>query len=417
MELLVALALATTTIAVPARANANVSIAADDAFVAIAWSASTPAGPTDIFAAVSTDGGRTFGAPVRVNDAVGDARANGEQPPRLALSPRAGHAPHITVVWTAKGAAGTKLLQARSEDGGRSFAKAITVPDTDAPGSRGWQAAAGNPTGGVDVVWLDHRELVPSEAQMSHLHHQPSAEKPDGVAMAQKSKLYFAALDGSVPPRALTGGVCYCCKTALASGPNGARYIAWRHVYPGNIRDIAFVVSQDGGRTFAPPVRISEDKWVLEGCPDDGPAMVVDRQNRIHVVWPTLVQDGPDGEPNLALFYAMSLDGRTFTRRERIPTQGTPHHLQLALDGAGRLIVTWDELERGKRRVAFARARSAEGRGTEFTREIISGSEPAIYPMAAATAGDQAVVAWTSGGPGDSVIRVTRRAVAWVTEW
>jgi hypothetical protein len=67
---------------------------------------------------------------------------------------------------------------------------------------------------------------------------------------AQKSKLYFATSDGALAPRAITGGVCYCCKTAIATGPNNAVYLAWRHVYPGDVRDIAFAASHDcGGRS------------------------------------------------------------------------------------------------------------------------------------------------------------------------
>ena len=50
-------------------------------------------GTTDVFTAVSRDGGRRFGAPVRVNDIDGDARLNGEQPPHIALVPRTGREP------------------------------------------------------------------------------------------------------------------------------------------------------------------------------------------------------------------------------------------------------------------------------------------------------------------------------------
>src|SRR4051812_39330500 len=132
MTFLAALALAGTTIAVPQRANANVSIAAEGPFVAVTWSGTTAAGAADIYSAVSTDGGRTFTNPVRVNDIAGDARVNGEQPPRLALTHRTGQSPAITVVWTTKGATGTKLLQARSDDGGKSFARSATVPGSDA---------------------------------------------------------------------------------------------------------------------------------------------------------------------------------------------------------------------------------------------------------------------------------------------
>jgi len=139
MELLIGLALV-ATLAVPGRSNATPSIAADGQFVAIAWSAALPSGATDIFLAVSRDGGRTFGSPARVNDKDGDARVNGEQPPRVVVQ----HAvpPIITVVWTTKGASGTRLVSARSTDGGRSFARATTVPGGDAPGNRGWEAIA-----------------------------------------------------------------------------------------------------------------------------------------------------------------------------------------------------------------------------------------------------------------------------------
>src|SRR3954470_22269141 len=93
---------ASITLAVPGRANATPTLAADGVFVAAAWSATTPQGTTDIYAAVSRDAARTFGAPVRVNSVDGDARVNGEQPPRVALVSQPGPVPAVTIVWTTK---------------------------------------------------------------------------------------------------------------------------------------------------------------------------------------------------------------------------------------------------------------------------------------------------------------------------
>src|SRR6478609_7129768 len=98
------------TLSVGGRASANVSRAASGTYVAAVWSASAPGGETDIYAAASQDAGRTFSSPVRVNSIAGDARVNGEQPPRLALKDRSGLPPEIAVVWTTKGTAGSKLL-------------------------------------------------------------------------------------------------------------------------------------------------------------------------------------------------------------------------------------------------------------------------------------------------------------------
>jgi hypothetical protein len=396
-----------TTLSVPGRSNATPSIAADGSTVVVAWSASLSSGATDIFVAVSRDGGRSFGPPARVNDVDGDARVNGEQPPRVALQASA-----ITVVWTTRGGSGTKLVQATSTDGGRSFAKTLPVPGADAAGNRGWEnvavARGPQPAGRTYAVWLDHRELAQQDGQVASGHHDHSSAaasgKPDGVAMAQKSKLYLASLDGAVAPRAITGGVCYCCKTAIAAAADGSIYMAWRHVYPGNIRDIAFTVSRDSGRSFAPPVRVSEDQWVLEGCPDDGPALAIGAKGEIQIVWPTLVRE--NDADTIALFYAASTDGRVFTPRQRIPTEGMPHHPQIAIASGGRVTLAWDESSSGTRRAAIARvSRDATG-APRFTRVVVG--ERAVYPVVAATS-DATVVAWTSSESSVSTIRVERQ--------
>jgi hypothetical protein len=379
---------------VAGRRSATPTIAADGQFVAVAWGGQQASGTTDVFAAVSRDGGRAFGTPVRVNDVVGDAQLNGEQPPHIALVRRAGREPVLVVVWTSKGAKGTTLRQSRSDDGGRSFSAAALVPGTDAPGNRGWEAIAVGPAGRVVAIWLDHRELAHDMAMPASHHDHKSADKPDGVATAQKSKLFFASLDGAAAPQAVTGGVCYCCKTALVSRGD-AVYAAWRHVYPGNLRDMAFTMSRDGGRTFAAPVRVSEDQWALEGCPDDGPAMAVDAENRIHVVWPTLI-GGAASDPNIALFYAMSTDGRHFTARERIPTEGMPHHPRLVAGADGSLTAAWDELAGGSRHVAIGRGTVSQAGRPQFRRQLLTKAGAGVYPAIAAT-GDGVVTAWTSG--------------------
>jgi hypothetical protein len=230
-----------------------------------------------------------------------------------------------------------------------------------------------------------------------------AAAKPDGVAMAQRSKLYLSSLDGAVAPVAVTGGVCYCCKTAIATAADGAVFTAWRHVYPGNIRDIAFTASHDGGRTFAPPIRVSEDKWVLEGCPDDGPAMAVDARNRIHIVWPTLITE--QNAETIALFYATSADGKRFTPRQRIPTEGMPHHPQIAIGADGGLAIAWDEGANGKRRAALVRTTVDAVAGGALARTVVG--DAAVYPVIAASGG-ATIVAWTSGASSASVIRVSR---------
>jgi hypothetical protein len=404
------------TLQVPGRSSAHVSLAADGALVVAAWAASLPDGATDIYSAVSRDGGLTFSTPVRVNTTPGEARVNGEQPPRVALTSRQAGTPAITVVWTAKGPAGTRLQTARSTDGARTFSKSALVPGTDAAGNRGWEAMAADSQGQVHLAWLDHRRLAQadgaasSSAPMAHHEHAAGAKPAgaaaprDGVAMAQLSELYVANLDGTAAPRGITGGVCYCCKTALTTTPAGTINIAWRHVYPGNLRDIAFASSKDGGRTFSAPLRVSEDRWQLDGCPDDGPAMAVDSSEGVHVIWPTLVRDSKQ-QQTIGLFYAQSRDGASFSPRIALPTEGLPHHPQVALV-SGSLVMAWDELKDGARQLVTARA-SLGDRATRFTRAIVSGSTGGIYPSLAATK-QGGVIAWTSGAGPAATVRVAQ---------
>jgi hypothetical protein len=81
-------------------------------------------------------------------------------------------------------------------------------------------------------------------------------------------------------------GVCPCCRPAVIYGPQGEVMIFWRKIYPGNVRDMAVSISKDGGLTFASPVRVAEDGWKIDGCPDSGPA-AIRAGKRIYVAWMT----------------------------------------------------------------------------------------------------------------------------------
>jgi len=397
-------------VAVEGRTNANVSIDARRDLVALAWAA-TRAGATDVYAAISRDGGRTFAPPTRVNDVPGAANVGGEQPPRIAIVEHDGPS-WFDVMWTAKGAAGTRLMTSRSIDGGKSFAKAAVVPGSNAKGNRGWESMVSTAPGQVFRIWLDHRDLAEqtSAAPMQHDHsgqaHTGHGDT-DGVARAQLSKLYFSGpydlTDSGANARSIASGVCYCCKTALATAQDGSIFAAWRHVYPGNVRDIAFTVSRDGGRTFSPPARVSNDEWVLDGCPENGPSIAADATGTVHIVWPTLVK-GSGSETALALFYATTRDGRTFTPRKQIPTDGTPRHPQIAVNRDGRVLIAWDEQLTGSRRVVIDEATPAKG-GPRFSNLTIVDAERDDYPAVAGTEHGFAV-AYTSATKTDSTIRV-----------
>lgn len=395
------------TLAVPGRINANPSIAARGTFVAVAWSG-TLQSTQDVFVATSRDGGATWSLPVQVNAAAGDARVGGEQPPRVALVAGKGATPEIVVVWGSKGEKGSRLQSARSTDGGAHFGASKLVPGADGEGNRGWESIAADSSGRVYALWLDHRETVMPAA----MHHQDGttmpaaapAPKVDPNEKANKSQLFFSSLDGT-GARGIARGVCYCCKTSLtASGGNV--YAVWRHVFPGNQRDIGFTISRDGGKSFSPIVRVSEDHWQFDGCPENGPAVAVDPQQRAHVLWVTPA-DGKDGSP-LALYHAVTTDGAKFSARTRVPTRGPAGHVQVTSEAAGSLVVAWDENVSGTRRAAFARATvDANGKAT-FTALRAGDDEVGRWYPVVATASSGVVAAWVKQTDAGSVIGVAR---------
>jgi hypothetical protein len=135
--------------------------------------------------------------------------------------------------------------------------------------------------------------------------------------------------------------------------------------------------------------------------------MAVDASGRVHIVWATLVAGATaDSEPTLGLYYAVSLDGRRFLPRQRIPTEGVPRHPQILLN-ASEIVVAWDEQAAGSRRVALGRGTADRSGVVRFARQVVSTHGRASYPAMAST-GDGLVLAWTSGSTGQSVVQTER---------
>lgn len=366
------------SLVVPGRANKAPSAAAFGKTVVVVWTASDFK-QSDIYVSTSSDSGATFGPPVRVNDVEGDARASGEQPARVAIA--SGNAMHV--VWPSKHGDASVIRYAQSTDGGRTFSRAETIAGESLTGARGWQAMTIRYDGGVQVVWLDGR----------HAMHT-------GAMGAPRQDIFHASWsrNRTRSERAVATQVCFCCKTAVAASGDRV-YAAWRHIFPGGVRDIAVARSDDNGATFGDPLRLSNDGWKIDACPDDGPSMVADGHGRLHLAWPTMVQAG-QGQPRKAIFYSsMAQDGR-FTPRLRLDAgDAETAHPQIASDEHGSSAVVWDEAAAGVRRIALRKI--ADGAVAPVEHFDDRGGS---YPVIAAADGAWVIV-WTSQGPhGESVI-------------
>jgi Cu/Ag efflux protein CusF len=343
---------------------------------------------TNIYAATSADEAKGFGAPVRVNDVDGEAHVYGEDPPRVAIGPATGSdstvPPTIIVTWPSDRAKRLGLRSARSVDGGRTFQPSTSIGDETITAERGFQSVTVGGDRVARAAWLDGRRDPGAPAHTNvggdydPMHLMFAATTADGRWNAEIR---------------LASNVCGCCKTAIATAADGTIYVAFRNIYPGSLRDISFTSSRDGGRTFSSPVRVSEDHWMLEGCPDDGPTMALDHEGVVHLVWPTLVQGA---QPAIALFHASTRDGVTFTPRQRIETLGTPKpsHPQVTTDACGALTLVWDEAQGSTRRALMRQLLplpSGDVRAGEL--HVMSGAHSAVYPVVAPTS-NGLVSAW-----------------------
>ena len=379
---------------VPGRTSLGPSIAALGTLTAVVWTASTDA-VSDIYIAISRDSGATFSAPARVNDLDGDARASGEQPARIAI----GHGPVIHVVWPTRQDGISQIRYASSSDLGRTFSKAVTVAGEKLSGARGWESLALGWDGGVHLAWLDGRNAAP---RPNHAHHGSHANPGAKTDSAPRQDVFHAAWKGAAAPaeRQVAANVCFCCKTAIATSGEKV-YVAYRHIFPDSIRDIAVARSIDNGVTFEAPTRLSDDGWKIAGCPDDGPAMAADSHGGLHIAWPTFVE----GEtPRKGIFFASMAEGQAFTPRLRLDSgQADAAHPQIAADDHGASAVVWDEHAAGARRIVLRRI----DKGAAAAPEVFA-ADGGLYPVVAAAEGHWVVV-WSQLGPDKRQVLAGRR--------
>jgi hypothetical protein len=139
-------------------------------------------------------------------------------------------------------------------------------------------------------------------------------------------------------------------------------------------------------------MRLSDDGWKIDACPDDGPAMTADGHGVIYVTWPTMVVGN---SPRKAIFYSALTEGGTFTPRLRLDSgEADPAHPHIGSDIHGTSAVVWDERADETRRIVLRRVTA----GNAEPPEIFEGTG-VNYPVVAAAEG-HFVVVWSAQASG-----------------
>ena len=220
--------------------------------------------------------GRPDGAPVRVNP-EGLAVAAAHQPPGLASGPRG----EIYVSWSSASGRRDALLAgsppdavARRRPDLRRASAAERGSTRARTRSRGWRPAS---SGRVVVSWIESRE---------------------GSEQVVTRAAVVADRGGRIERVTRVGeDVCVCCRVGVAAGPGDAVALFWRRVFPGNLRDMVFALSRDGGSSFGDAALVHPDRWRIDACPHRGGVVGFDGRGRIHVAWYTEGPEEPAGSP------------------------------------------------------------------------------------------------------------------------
>ncbi|MDQ3255680.1 MAG: glycoside hydrolase [Acidobacteriota bacterium] len=346
----------------------------------VAWVEHRAKGVADVFLAHFNREGQQQGVPVRVNPNIGEAKAWHGDPPTVAVAQDG----TVYVGWTARaGETGhqTDIYLSVSRDEGKSFGTPVKVNDDEKPGMHGMHSLALPADNRVYLAWLDERNLAPPPKQPKGVPHK-HIERNREVFIASST-------DGGrtfSPNQRIASEACPCCKTSLATGPNGRVYASWRQVLSGDFRHIAVSSSTDGGKIFSSPVIVSDDRWQINGCPVSGAALAIGTDETLRVLWYTAGEAGKPG-----LYWSESRDGgQTFAPRKPFADgsgHGTPSFLGYK-DNV--LVAVWENSDDNAALVTTAQLLS-DGHVTPNS-PVTSGGE---LPSGAATS-DQLFVAYIS---------------------
>jgi hypothetical protein len=333
--------------------------------------------------------GESLSDPIRINPQPGQATAWRGDQPTIAIAPDG----TVYVGWTGRAQAGSgtspDIYLSASRDGGKVFAAPVKVNDDQRPNDHGMHSLAVASDGRVYVAWLDERNVEPEPAADMKMKGSSS-----GHHMESNRELFFSSSqDGGrsfSPNRSLAKDVCPCCKTKLAVGKDGRIYVSWRQVLPGDFRHIAVSSSSDQGSTFAKAAIVSDDEWVLKGCPVSGAALSVEADGTLRVLW---YAGGDKGERGI--YSAESRDGgQTFSSRQLVAAgaaRGTPVLLR---DRDHATTGVWQDGEGTQAQILTARFAAAI-----TPKRLGTGELPAI-----AATNDQVFIVYVAGESGKQAI-------------
>jgi hypothetical protein len=200
-----------------------------------------------IYFSKSSDSGKSFSAPLKIAEAeiIPLTRHRG---PRIVFTKYSIVISAVVGRTLAEGAhahglpSDGDLVTWRSEDGGVSWSKGITINDMPGAATEGLHSLAADASGNLFAAWSKNVQIYQS---------------PEGT-------------------------ICACCHPSIAIDSSGQIAVMWRN-WLGGARDMYLTRSRDGA-VFSKPERLGRGTWRLNACPMDGGGIAI-VQNRMITAW------------------------------------------------------------------------------------------------------------------------------------
>ncbi|MEO6907509.1 MAG: sialidase family protein [Abditibacteriaceae bacterium] len=321
----------------------------------------------------SQDNGKIFSSSVPVSGKGVPLDSHGENAPILVKAEDG-----QLVLWGQKNSGGgTDVVCASSSNDGKSFSKPIRINDGNLKSSAYLGHFAVTPKV-LLAAWLDGRD--DAHDGTTSLYSASSSDKgktwQKNVRIAQS--------------------VCPCCRPDVLALPDGKIVVAWRKVFPGQIRDMVSAVSIDNGKSWSAPRGIAVDNWHIMGCPETGPRLAVIGK-RMFAAW----YSKGTGK-NLGIRFSWSDDGGATWRVPSIISKGLQDagHPDIFTD-AKNVYVAFraDDPRTVKDKSTFKTYVAQVQKDGKFLYiDEIPGSQAANFPSVISDRNGQVWVAWNDNG-------------------
>src|SRR5688500_1316923 len=270
------------------------------------------------------------------------------------------------------------LRMSYSKDDGKTWATSFLPHSDNTRSQHGFASMFDLPGNGFGVIWLDGRNSA------------FDFDDPETGTM----ELRYAAFDANWRQTAdaeIDHRVCECCNTSAVMTADGV-LTAFRDLTPEGVRDIG--VSRLEGGKWTPTTVVAADKWQIDFCPVNGPALSA-RGRDVAIAWFTVKNDLGQASA------AFSGDaGRTWTAPQRLDDAGSLGRVDIELLDDGTAVASWVEYAEGKTALRLRRIDRSGGRSAAQPIVAVSGGRASGFPRMARQ-GDDLIFAWSESAEND----------------